>query len=87
MIATSGPHPLPVELAEALELRRPVLMHYLDVDENRTQRVIEPLEVRRFRGEMVLVAHCRLRNDRRHFKVDRIVELQRIEVLPSTCVS
>jgi predicted DNA-binding transcriptional regulator YafY len=62
-------------------------MDYLDVDENRTQRVIEPLEVRRFRGEMVLVAHCRLRNDRRHFKVDRIVELQRIDVLPSTCAS
>jgi DNA polymerase-3 subunit epsilon len=87
VVAGSEPHPLPVELAEALELRRPVLMHYLDVDENRTQRVIEPLEVRRFRGEMVLVAHCRLRNDRRHFKVDRIVELQRIDVLPSTCAS
>jgi DNA polymerase III subunit epsilon len=73
------PSPLPLELAEALEQRRPVLMVYLDVRENRTQRVIEPLELRRFRDEMVLVAHCRLRNDRRNFKLDRIVELKRIE--------
>jgi predicted DNA-binding transcriptional regulator YafY len=70
---------LPLELAEALEQRRPVMMDYLDFSENRTQRVIEPLEIRRFRGELVLVAHCRLRNDRRNFKVDRIVELKRIE--------
>ena len=54
-------------------------MVYLDVRENRTQRIIEPLELRRFRQEMVLVAHCRLRNDRRNFKLDRIVELKRID--------
>jgi DNA polymerase-3 subunit epsilon len=41
--ASVEPSPLPLELAEALEQRRPVLMVYLDVRENRTQRVIEPL--------------------------------------------
>ncbi len=85
--ADSASDPLPVELAEALELRRPVLMDYLDGGDRRTQRVIEPLEIRRFRGEMVLVAHCRLRNDRRNFKVERIVELHRIEELPINCAS
>jgi DNA polymerase III subunit epsilon len=85
--ASSQPNPLPVELAEALELRRPVLMDYLDGSDNRTQRVIEPLEIRRFRGELVLVAHCRLRNDRRNFKVERIVELQRIEQLSTNFAS
>jgi predicted DNA-binding transcriptional regulator YafY len=27
----------------------------------------------------VLIAHCRLRDDRRHFKLERIVELKRME--------
>jgi DNA polymerase-3 subunit alpha (Gram-positive type) len=72
-------NPLPLELEEALEQRRPVLMDYLDARQHRTQRVIEPLEIRRFKGEMLLVAHCKLREDRRTFKLDRIVELRRIE--------
>jgi predicted DNA-binding transcriptional regulator YafY len=69
----------PLELEEALEQKRPVTLEYLDADEQRTQRVIEPIQVRRFKGELMLVAHCRLRNDRRHFKLDRIVHLTRIE--------
>jgi DNA polymerase III subunit epsilon len=78
--AALEPSPLPLELSEALEQRRPVLMVYLDVREKRTERIVEPLELRRFRDEMVLVAHCRLRNDRRNFKLERIVELKRIDV-------
>jgi predicted DNA-binding transcriptional regulator YafY len=41
--------------------------------------VVEPLRVRRIGGELVLIAHCRLRDDRRHFKLERIVELKRME--------
>jgi DNA polymerase III epsilon subunit family exonuclease len=70
---------LPLELEEALESKRPVLMEYLDARQKRTQRVIEPLQVRRFKGELTLVAHCQLRSDRRTFKLDRIVQLSRIE--------
>lgn len=70
---------LPLELEEALEQRRPVLMHYLDAQEKRTQRVVEPLKIRRCGGEMILIAHCHLRGDQRTFKLDRIVELKRIE--------
>ncbi len=70
---------LPLELEEALEQRRPVLMDYLDARQKRTQRVIEPLQLKRFKGEMVLVAHCHLRDDRRTFKLERIVELKRID--------
>jgi DNA polymerase III epsilon subunit family exonuclease len=67
---------LPLELEEALEQRKPVMMVYLDARGARTQRVIEPRTIRRFRGEVLLVAHCQLRGDRRTFKLDRIVELQ-----------
>ena len=72
-------NPLPVELEESLESGRPVMMEYLDARKQLTQRVIEPLHVRHFDGELILVAHCRLRNDRRHFKIQRIVRLSRIE--------
>jgi DNA polymerase-3 subunit epsilon len=70
---------LPLELQEALEQRCAVLMDYLDARQHPTQRIIEPLRLRRFKGEMTLVAHCRLRNDRRTFKLERIVRLTRLE--------
>jgi DNA polymerase III epsilon subunit family exonuclease len=67
---------LPLELEEALEQRKPVMMEYLDANQKRTERVIEPLEIRRFRGELVLIAHCHLRQDRRTFKLERVVRLR-----------
>lgn len=70
---------LPLELEEALEQKCCVMMEYLDAREKRTQRVIEPLEVRRKNGELMLVAHCKLRDDRRTFKLERIVQLTRLE--------
>jgi DNA polymerase III epsilon subunit-like protein len=74
---------LPLELEEALEQKCCVVLEYLDAHENRTQRVIEPIEVRRFSGELVLIAHCQLRNDRRNFKVARIVRLIRMQDMQS----
>ena len=70
---------LPLELEEALEQRKPVRMEYLDARQARTERIVEPLTVRRRSGELMLVAHCHLRNDRRTFKLERIVRLARIE--------
>jgi DNA polymerase III epsilon subunit family exonuclease len=73
---------LPLELQEAMEQKGCVLMEYVDARDKRTERIIEPLQVRRFKGELQLVAHCRMRNDRRNFKLDRIVQLKRIEPEP-----
>ena len=69
---------LPFELEEALEQRVPVMMEYLDARQKRTQRLVQPLEIRRSSGELTLVAHCHLRNDQRNFKVERIVQLTRV---------
>jgi hypothetical protein len=80
---------LPLELEEALEQRKPVRMEYLDARESRTERVVEPLHVRRRSGELMLVAHCHLRNSRRTFKLERIVQLTRIDATaeaPAACV-
>lgn len=70
---------LPLELEEALEQRRTVIMEYLDAREQRTERMIQPLHIRRSGGELILIAFCHLRNDRRTFKLERIVRLTRIE--------
>ena len=70
---------LPLELEEALEASRPVRMEYVDARGARTERVIQPLRIRRNNGELLLIAHCHLRNDQRTFKLDRIVRLIRIE--------
>jgi DNA polymerase III epsilon subunit family exonuclease len=70
---------LPLELEEALEMKRPVMMEYLDARQARTHRVIRPLHIRRVSGELILVAHCELRAAQRTFKLERIVQLRRIE--------
>jgi DNA polymerase III epsilon subunit family exonuclease len=80
--AQSRESQLPLELEEALEQKFAVLMEYVDARQQRTQRAIRPLEVRRVAGELILIAHCELRNDRRTFKLDRIVGLSRIEPIP-----
>ena len=68
---------LPLELEEALEQQSAVLMEYLDARQARTHRLVQPLSVRRANGELLLIAHCHMRNDRRTFKLDRIVQLRR----------
>lgn len=73
---------LPLELEEALDQRKPVVMEYLDTNQHRTHRVIQPLAVRKFNQELVLVAFCQLRQAQRTFKVERIVRLKRVEEVP-----
>jgi len=77
---------LPLELEEALERRMPVMMEYVDACQRRTQRVIQPLHVRRSNGDLMLVAHCHLRGEQRTFKLDRVVQLTRLEEPPPPIV-
>ncbi len=74
---------LPWELDEALESQLPVMMEYLDGDQNRTRRVISSMHVKKLNGELLLVAHCQLRQAQRTFKVERIVSVTKIEAEPS----
>jgi DNA polymerase III epsilon subunit family exonuclease len=69
---------LPLELEEALEQRRPVMMEYLDGNEARTTRVVRPLTIRRINGELTLIAFCELRQANRTFKLERMVRLIRM---------
>ncbi len=71
---------LPLELEEALAARTPVMMEYLDGNGLRTERVIVPLQLRRTGLELTLVAFCHLRQAQRTFKLDRVVQLKRVDV-------
>jgi len=77
---------LPIELDEALELQKPVMMEYLDARDVRTQRVISPIHTKKLNGELLLVAHCQLRDAQRTFKVGRIVSVTRLESEPEVVV-
>jgi len=70
---------LPLELEEALDMKKPVRMEYLDARKAMTCRVIRPLTVRRVGGELMLVAWCEMREAKRTFKIERIVRLVRVE--------
>jgi DNA polymerase III epsilon subunit family exonuclease len=73
---------LPLELEEALEANRPVSLEYIDGFGNRTERVVQPLHVRRRMGRLMLIAHCALRNDQRTFKLDRVVRMVQMDMPP-----
>ncbi|HEX8339592.1 MAG TPA: exonuclease domain-containing protein [Tepidisphaeraceae bacterium] len=66
--------PLPTEIAEALYDRVPVRISYLDAGNRRTDRAVTPKFVRRVNGNLMLFAHCHLKDDQRCFKVDRILD-------------
>ena len=72
--------PLPVDLADALDARREVRMVYLDARNNRTERVVVPLNLTRVGDDRSLTAFCTLRREQRSFKLSRIVELTRIDL-------
>ncbi|HEV8291768.1 MAG TPA: WYL domain-containing protein, partial [Tepidisphaeraceae bacterium] len=67
---------------EALESGRPVLLEYIDGFGSRTERIVQPLHVRRRGGQLMLIAHCQLRNDQRTFKLDRVVRMVQMDMPP-----
>src|SRR3954471_12203602 len=79
---SASPRLLPLELEEALEANRPVLLEYIDGFGNRTKRIVQPLHVRRRGGQLMLIAHCQLRNDQRTFKLDRVVRMVQMDLPP-----
>ena len=71
---------LPQELVEALETRGRVRLRYLDARRKESVREVDPIELRgggRGGASAVLIAFCHLRGDRRNFKLDRIVAVER----------
>ncbi len=63
-------------IRQALNEERKLSLDYADQRGVRTERVVWPVTVGFFDSIQVLAAWCELRNDYRHFRIDRILEVQ-----------
>lgn len=74
--------PVPIEAPPAIQraLQENLLLRlrYLAESGQETERIVRPLAVMDYGGHATLVAHCLLRDARRHFRLDRILELELI---------
>jgi predicted DNA-binding transcriptional regulator YafY len=59
----------------AIRDRRKVRIAYSDADDNPTRRTIWPVSMGYMEDRRIVAAWCELRQDFRHFRTDRIVEL------------
>ncbi|KTD73309.1 helix-turn-helix transcriptional regulator [Legionella tucsonensis] len=66
-------------IRKAIRLEKKLQLTYQDVNENFSQRVIWPLALGFFDQVRILIAWCELRKDFRHFRTDRIIELNLTE--------
>lgn len=72
---------LPELITEALLCSDRVCIEYLDANDVASRRDITPTAVRRWQGQLTLVAHCHTRNERRMFRVDRIARVSQADLL------
>lgn len=70
---------LPPEIQEALLANQAIGITYLDAKGAETSRVVTPLRVESMHSLVYMVAFCHLRQAERHFRLDRILELRKIE--------
>ncbi|HHF7375577.1 helix-turn-helix transcriptional regulator [Legionella bozemanae] len=77
-IATSKDSDL-ILIRKAVRLEKKLQLTYQDVNENSSQRMIWPLALGFFDQVRILIAWCELRQDFRHFRTDRIIELNLTE--------
>jgi hypothetical protein len=63
-------------LQAAIDAASPVELVYADAQARVTVRPVRPLRLEERQGRQILVAYCELRQDERHFRLDRIIRLQ-----------
>ncbi len=79
VVVPCGPQPVRQDLPlirKALNEECKLLLDYSDQKGDRTQRVIWPVTVGFFDSVQVLAAWCELRDDYRHFRIDRIRDVK-----------
>lgn len=70
---------LPPTIQDALTHGKTVFLRYRDESGSETERLVEPLRVVERGGSLLLVGHCCLRDARRTFRLDRILEIDVVE--------
>jgi DNA polymerase-3 subunit epsilon len=73
---------LTATLYEGLSAHLPLRLHYKASNAEETRRVIQPLELQYAYGHSYLRAYCHMRRDERHFRLDRIMALERLTEVP-----
>ncbi|PWY54882.1 transcriptional regulator [Legionella qingyii] len=68
-----------IQIRKAIRLEKKLQLIYQDVNENASERIIWPLALGFFDQVRILIAWCELRQDFRHFRTDRIIELNLTE--------
>ncbi|EHL30064.1 helix-turn-helix transcriptional regulator [Legionella drancourtii] len=67
-------------IRKAMRLEKKLQMDYQDVNGVSSQRIVWPLALGFFEQVRILIAWCELRNDFRHFRADRILQLELLDV-------
>jgi predicted DNA-binding transcriptional regulator YafY len=67
------------ELRSAVDKQQKVWLHYRDVEESESERVVRPLGLFFWGTKWTLTAWCELRNDFRAFRVDRVITSNTLE--------
>ncbi len=67
------------DIRVALRKRRKIQIEYSDAQASPSQRTLWPIALAYLKGVRLLVAWCELRDDFRHFRVDRISKLELLE--------
>jgi predicted DNA-binding transcriptional regulator YafY len=77
-----------LQLQQAIQQRRVVLLQYHAQHDNQiTERAIEPLQLAYLDNVWVVTAYCRLRQEQRVFRLDRIDQLQLTkEIFPARSI-
>lgn len=70
---------LPPLLDEAIKRKKRVKITYLSVRDQASIRVIDPLEITGTGDYLYLLAFCHLRQERRTFRLDRVLSFQIVE--------
>ena len=66
-------------IRKAIRYERKLQMHYQDLQDNKSQRIIWPLALGFFDKVRLIVAWCEMRQEFRHFRTDRILEVKSLE--------
>ncbi|KTD01391.1 helix-turn-helix transcriptional regulator [Fluoribacter gormanii] len=67
-------------IRKAIRLEKKLQLIYQDVNVRSSERIIWPLALGFFDQVRILIAWCELRQDFRHFRTDRIIELNLTEI-------
>ena len=75
-VAAPAAFVLPPQLQEAFAGNKRLFIRYVDQKGHNTERWITPKEVLALKGYIYVAAHCHLRDEDRHFRLDRITKMK-----------